>query len=219
MLFEKEGDPDHSSVQLIRPSAPPVAVAMPDPSELSPEGPERPGESAHASVGLRRRVLARVRTEPEPIGSGALHAARRILGGGRRRGAFALLALTGSGVLAVSVLSLNGGSGTLGRAHLAQELGGAHASLHRVDGHAELRLAGMPPPPIGEVYEVWLSGPRAAARPTNALFNITSAGTAAVEVPGSLRGVREVTVTAEPVGGSLHPTSPVILSVALARAR
>jgi hypothetical protein len=191
---------------------------MPDPSELSPERPERPSGYRPAPQGLRRRVLARVNAEPEPVGSEALHAARRLLLGRRRSAALALFALAGAGAIVLAVVLLDGGSGTLGRARVAQALHGARASLQRVDGHAELRLAGMPQPPIGEVYEVWLSGPHSGPRPTNALFNITSAGTAAVEVPGSLRGIRVVTVTAEPVGGSIHPTSPVVLSVALPRA-
>lgn len=69
----------------------------------------------------------------------------------------------------------------------------------------------MPEPPVGEVYEVWLNRPSAPPRPTDALFTVTSEGNAAVEVPGSLRGVREITVTSEPLGGSSSPTSAPVL--------
>jgi len=153
-----------------------------------------------------------VRSEPDPIWADARSGAQRLLS--HRAvlpGAAAAVVLVAGAVL----FAPGAGSGTYGSATVARELVGARASLERVDGHAELRLAGMPPPPVGEVYEIWLSGPRPGVHPTNALFNVTSAGTAAVEVPGSLRGVREITVTAEPVGGSSQPTSPVILSVAL----
>lgn len=139
---------------------------------------------------------------------------RRLAGrGGVVAGLFAAILIAGGVSL---IQSHGGGTGTLGSAWVARGLGGAQAVLRRVDGHGELLLAAMPMPPIGEVYEVWLSGAGSGPSPTNALFNVTSAGTAAVEIPGTLSGVREITVTAEPVGGSGHPTSPVILSIDLA---
>jgi len=188
---------------------------MPDPSEPSRPRPERvtpaPGE-------LRRRVLARVRSEPQPLGGGPVHAARRLLGGRGR----ALAGLAAAAVIAAGAgiaVSEGGSPATLPSASVARELAGARADLRRVAGHAELLLAGMPIAPVGEVYEVWLSGHGSAPRPTDALFNVTSAGTAAVEIPGSLQGVARITVTAEPLGGSAHPSSPVILSVSLPASR
>jgi hypothetical protein len=70
----------------------------------------------------------------------------------------------------------------------------------------------MPSTASGKVYEVWLErGGR--AHPTDALFTVTSTGRATVGVPGSLKGVTTVMVTAEPEGGSLVPTSkPVIVA-------
>jgi len=130
--------------------------------------------------------------------------------------------LAAAGVAIAIVLSgplLGAGPGTLGRTRLAGGLGAARASLRKVGGHAELRLSAMPRPPVGEVYEVWLTRPGSRPQPTNALFNVTSEGTAAVEVPGPLAGVGRVTVTAEPVGGSVRPTSAVILTVALPAGR
>lgn len=100
--------------------------------------------------------------------------------------------------------------------------GGARApraSLHYSSGHAELVVSGMPAPPLGEVYELWLNRSDAAPRPTDALFMVTRAGNGSVEVPGSLRGVREVMVTSEPLGGSSSPTSAAILRVRVLRAR
>lgn len=73
----------------------------------------------------------------------------------------------------------------------------------------------MSEPPFGEVYELWLDRPGAPPRPTDALFAVTRAGSADVQIPGSLRGVRSVLVTAEPLGGSSSPTSAPILRVAI----
>ncbi len=73
----------------------------------------------------------------------------------------------------------------------------------------------MSEPPFGEVYELWLDRPGAPPRPTDALFTVTRAGSADVQIPGSLRGVRSVLVTAEPLGGSPSPTSAPILRVAI----
>jgi Anti-sigma-K factor rskA len=85
------------------------------------------------------------------------------------------------------------------------------ASLRRAGPHTELLVSRMPEPPVGEVYEVWLNRPSTAPQPTDALFTVTSEGNGAVEVPGNLRGVREVTVTSEPLGGSSSPTSAPVL--------
>jgi hypothetical protein len=70
----------------------------------------------------------------------------------------------------------------------------------------------MPQSPAQQVYEVWI---KRAGRPeaTDALFTVSSAGTATVGVPGSIKGVKQIMVTAEPRGGSLAPTStPVIVA-------
>lgn len=77
----------------------------------------------------------------------------------------------------------------------------------------------MPEPPIGEVYEVWLERTGKPAQPTDALFTVTSSGDGAVEVPGALRSVREVMVTAEPLGGSSAPTSAAVLRLRVAHGR
>ncbi len=189
---------------------------MPDPFEPSRDAPEEAGSVQPASLRLRRRVLARVRADPEPSGLGSLHALHQL---GARRRALGLAVLSVGCAVAILglVLLAGGGPGTLGSTRVAQGLGGVRASLHRVGGHAELRLSAMPRPPVGEIYEVWLAASRTPPKPTNVLFNVTSSGTAAVEVPGSLRGVRTVTVTAEPIGGSRHPTGPVVITVALRR--
>jgi hypothetical protein len=96
---------------------------------------------------------------------------------------------------------------------------GARASLHRSGARAELQVSGMPQPPIGEVYEVWLNRASAPPQATDALFTVTSAGLGSVDAPGGLRGVREVMVTAEPLGGSTSPSSVAVLRVTIAHTR
>ena len=78
---------------------------------------------------------------------------------------------------------------------------------------AELTMRNMPTPPQGRIYEVWLKRDGEQPSPTNALFGVTSSGSAAVDVPGNLHGVTQVMVTPEPLGGSLVPTrSPVVVA-------
>ncbi|HWH10297.1 MAG TPA: anti-sigma factor [Solirubrobacteraceae bacterium] len=84
------------------------------------------------------------------------------------------------------------------------------AELQVRGSHAELVVNGMAPPPSGQVYEVWLQR-GAETRRTDALFVPTTNGSANVDVPGNIKGVSAVMVTAEPSGGTDHPTtSPVI---------
>jgi Anti-sigma-K factor rskA len=93
-----------------------------------------------------------------------------------------------------------------------------HASLHLFDTGGELIVWGMPEPPIGEVYEVWLNHASGPPQPTDALFTVTSAGEGTVEVPGPLLGVHEVLVTSEPLGGSSAPTSAAVLRLRVGQA-
>lgn len=83
------------------------------------------------------------------------------------------------------------------------------------DGVATLRVRGLPLPPEGKVYEVWLLRRGAAApSPTDALFSVSTTGDGRVALP-SVRGVEQVLVTAEPVGGSQAPTSQPFISATL----
>jgi hypothetical protein len=98
--------------------------------------------------------------------------------------------------------------------HAAVVAPGYHATaeLRKVGSQLELVVVGMPAPPPGRIYEVWLEHGAAAPLPTDALFSVTRSGDGSVGVPGNLRGVSKVLVTEEPLGGSLKPTrNPVIL--------
>jgi anti-sigma factor RsiW len=83
------------------------------------------------------------------------------------------------------------------------------------NGVATLRVSGLPAPPEGKVYEVWLLRRGAAApSPTDALFSVSTRGSGRVALP-SVRGVEAVLVTAEPDGGSRAPTSQPFISASL----
>ena len=88
----------------------------------------------------------------------------------------------------------------------------ARAAVKLSDDGTKLSVSGMPEPPAGKVYQVWLKPPMQAPRPTRALFRVDAKGDADVQIQDSrLKGIEQVLVTAEPDGGSRAPTSdPVI---------
>ncbi len=173
-----------------------------------------------ASRVLRERVMASVRSEAELLHAAGADADRPQSGRPRRRSRrlqllTAAVAL-GAGLL-IGALAIDTGSRApathVTSAQLASTPAGAHAVLRQAGGHAELVVAGMSQPPRGKIYEIWLARAGAAPQPTDALFGVTHDGSASVGVPGSLADIHQVLVTAEPLGGSLHPTSsPIIIA-------
>jgi anti-sigma factor RsiW len=163
------------------------------PAEPAPAGPERPRPARPARERRRFRLPAlALRPLPAAVAAAVLIA----LG-------------VGGGVL----LSSGGPSGTTVQARVvAPQAPGARASLTVADDRATLKVRDFPSPPAGRVYQVWLKRPGRDPDPTTALFR-TSGGSATVDVPGSMRGVDQVLVTAEPDGGSRAPTrQPVIIA-------
>lgn len=175
---------------------------------------------------LRERIMRIVRSEVELLAAsgtraGAPAPARR----GRRWGDLRLSPLpavvAASVVLAVGIagaLALTGGEDggaparTVAARVLLADAPDARATLVLDDGEARLAVTKLPPPPGGKVYQVWLKRPARSPQPTTALFRVQN-GRATVPVPGDLRGVEAVLVTAEPDGGSLAPTSdPIIVA-------
>ena len=84
----------------------------------------------------------------------------------------------------------------------------ASASLRVSDGRAQLDISGMPQTPPAACTRCGSNARRRAPQPTDALFTVDGGGDATVGVPGSVKGVRVVMVTAEPLGGSRVPTLP-----------
>jgi Anti-sigma-K factor rskA len=124
------------------------------------------------------------------------------------------LATLAAAVIALLVVALTAGtSSSPARVIRAEVLApGASASLHVSGGHAELDILGLPQSPPSRVYEVWVKR-TGNPQPTDALFTVTTSGSATVAVPGDVHGVKEILVTSEPRGGSPAPTrTPVIVA-------
>ena len=122
--------------------------------------------------------------------------------------AAALAVGVGTGVL------LSGGDST--RTVDAQvAMTGARATVSITGDHAKLTVSGMPNPPAGHVYQVWLQRDGGRPRPTDALFMVNRSGSGHVEVPGSVAGIDTIMVTSEPSGGSLQPTSKPVITAAV----
>jgi anti-sigma-K factor RskA len=162
---------------------------------------------------LKRRVMAEVNADAKRLRAvegeaGARQATRR----GRSRGGWrprpaAMLALAAAIALTVFI-SFKSPSTQIYQAAVAWHPGNAVLQVN--NGKGQLLVTGMPAPPEGKVYEVWLEKGTGAPIPTAALFEVTSEGKAQVAVP-SLDGVKKVLVTAERDGGSKVPTSNPVL--------
>jgi Anti-sigma-K factor rskA/Putative zinc-finger len=175
---------------------------------------------AAAPQGLRARVMAIVHAEAELL-SAAGEEADHVAAPPRRRwsrqlvpGLATALAL-GVGLL-IGALAINTGASQrteVIRAVVETPGHRATAELRKVGSHLELLVVGLPAPPPGRIYEVWLEHGAQAPEPTDALFSVTKTGNGSVGVPGNLQGVSKVLVTDEPLGGSLKPTrKPVIIA-------
>jgi anti-sigma factor RsiW len=178
---------------------------------------------ASAPAELRARVLEVVRAEASPPATApATPRARRRLGGSFRRPAYGLLAAAALALgiaLGALVIAPSGGPSRVIPAAVApaERWGTARApiaSLHVSGNTGRLLVSNMPPAPRGKIYQVWVER---AGRfdPTDALFNASSAGSATVAVPPSLRGASAVLVTAERLGGSSVPTMKPLITAPL----
>ena len=69
----------------------------------------------------------------------------------------------------------------------------------------------LPALPASEVYELWLLGPDAAAKPSGLLSQPQNGRTQPVLASGPVNG-RNLGITIEPAGGSLKPTmAPIVV--------
>lgn len=200
------------------------SVCSADVSSLQPIADSLPASAPRvlAPQELRERVMASVRAEAELLhaaGAGAdrpraVHQRWRL----RRPQLLTAVVAMAAGLLIGAVVIDRGSQAPATDATSAQVASappGAQAVLRRAGGRAELVVSGVSQPPRGKIYEIWLAREGAAPQPTDALFGVTHSGSASVGVPGSLAGVRQLMVTAEPLGGSAHPTSPPIIVATL----
>jgi anti-sigma-K factor RskA len=192
-------------------------------SRLQPVADSLAASTPHvlASRELGERVMATVRAEAELLRAAGVGADRpqapRARWRMRRHQLLTAAVAMGAGLL-IGAVAIDTGSRApateVTSAQLASAPRGARAVLRQVGGHAELVVSGVSQPPRGKIYEIWLARAGASPQATDALFGVTGrGGSASVNVPGNLAGVRQVMVTAEPLGGSPHPTSaPIIVA-------
>lgn len=170
---------------------------------------------AVASDELRARVMAVVRAEAELLkaaGPDADLVSRAPRMWRPRAGGLAAAGmLATTGLVAVLIWGPSGPATRTIAARIAFASPSAHAVFRELGDRGELLLSGMPQPPPGKVYEVWVQRAGNTPAPTDALFTVTSTGSSSVGVPGSLSDVRAVLVSAEPLGGSRRLTGPVLI--------
>jgi anti-sigma-K factor RskA len=155
---------------------------------------------------LRKRVMSEVRATPK---SAAARPPARLAWASRP-----LLAWSGAlaAVLVAVIVAVALSSGGSSGARVIQASTG-NAELRVTGAHGDLVVHRLPELPAGRTYEMWVQRGSAPPVPTGTLFGVTSSGTAAVGVPGSLDGVSAVMVTQEPSGGSPAPTTaPLIVA-------
>jgi hypothetical protein len=169
---------------------------------------------------LVARVLATARSEAELLNAAGPEADRPPRRASRWRSRPVTLAIAGAiaACAVAAAIAINPGSSPHERvisAQIATSIQGARASLYEIDDRSNLVVSGMPQPALGKIYEVWLNRGGPSPQPTDALFSVTKRGSASVAVPDNLRGVKEVMVTSEPLGGSARPTSSPLIRIVL----
>lgn len=167
---------------------------------------------------LKQRVMRVVRAEAaQQAASGRpadaqTHRTRRprVLQSFSSRAGLALGGATAVALVVVVVVLVSRGSTPVRTFAGIVHAPGASASVRESGSSAQLRVAHLPAPPNGRIYEVWLQRKGSAPRPASVLFATTNGS---VTVPASLRGVQTLLVTAEPrPHGSRSPTrSPIIV--------
>jgi anti-sigma factor RsiW len=174
---------------------------------------------------LKARIMAEVEREAELLAAAGPQADRPPDRRERRRwfAGWGLPQLaTGLAVLALGIVLGVGGAALVGDdgRTVTAKVDPAFSKTAKVeldvrDGQATLVATGLPAPPEGRVYQLWLKKPGQAPQPTSALFRPSRNGTATAAVTGSLKGVEQVLMTDEPDGGSQAPSTDPVLSAEL----
>jgi hypothetical protein len=76
--------------------------------------------------------------------------------------------------------------------------------------HGRLLVEGMPDPPVGDVYAIWVVHGRGPLEPTGAIFSPGEGGESTVAIPGSLSAGEYVVVTPKPLD-SARPVAPAMV--------
>jgi anti-sigma-K factor RskA len=167
---------------------------------------------------LKARIMAEVEREASLLAAAGPEADRPPARRGRRRFhlrvprlvpvAVAAALLVVGVAIGVGATALRGGPERTVAAEVTAP--GATVSLEVNGEEGRLLARGLPAPPSGRVYQVWLKRDGHAPEPTAALFVPSRAGAATASVPGSLEGIDQVMVTDEPDGGSPQPTGDLL---------
>ena len=80
-------------------------------------------------------------------------------------------------------------------------------------GEALFVVSGLPPAPDGRTYQLWLIGPDGPR--SSGLFDVGSDGDVVRALSGDIAGSKALGVTVEPAGGSLRPTTDLLVQLAL----
>lgn len=177
--------------------------------QLLPESVQR----VEAPPELRGRLMEQVRSEAE--NAPAPRPAR-----GQRVGGWSLRPVAGLAALVLVVAAVAAyaiGSGDSGGANtttvVAGHSPGVVAEVVRDGGSGTLHLTNLHQLPPDKVLQAWVErdGQVVSAK---TLFVPNQDGTASATID-DMEGVKTVMVTAEPRGGSVQPTSPPIVSVAI----
>jgi anti-sigma-K factor RskA len=176
---------------------------------------------------LKARIMAEVEREASLLAAAGPEADRPAPARRRRRRSWlgmprwAPVAVAAVLLLGVAIgvgVSQLGGSGertVQGRVLDKARAPNAAVEVEVSSSGATLVARGLPAPPSGRVYQIWLKRPGHAPEPTSALFTPRRDGTATATVPGSLAGVAQMLVTDEPDGGSRRPTTEPLLSATM----
>jgi anti-sigma-K factor RskA len=175
------------------------------------------------SPALKARIMAEVEREAALLASAGQPT--RTAPAARKRRSWGLRLPMPALALACAALIIGLGAGAVlfgGRSDsrtipfkAAPSLQQAKAELELGDNGAIIVANGLPPTPDGKVYMVWIQRPGHAPEPTSALFTPRRDGSATASVTGDMKGVENVIVNTEPVGGSTTPTSDPLLTATL----
>ena len=173
-----------------------------------------------ADVARQRAAREFSRTAPAGRRAGDFHLGGLRLGRGlgqlvgppRRAGIVG--ALTALVLVVVVVLAGLTASGSRQRSRTSvYQASVGRASVYVSAGHGELIVHQLKQLGSAQTYEVWEEGASGVPEPTRALFNTSSSGDTAVNVPGSMTGVKRILVTREKAGGAAVPSGkPLVVA-------
>ena len=172
---------------------------------------------------LKQRLMATVRAEAEVLRAAGPEADRPAVPQ-PRRSRFPRFAGPVAVGLALAVLAIVGVQSFTGDDPTSQRT--IQANVRLTDGTArvqvsdegrtgELVLDGVPAPPVGYVYEMWLSRPGEAPVPAGTISKVRTDGTTITKISGDLKNVPSLLVTVEPAPGGRTPTQKPVIEARL----